>query len=83
MRLAASGLGVALVPVNMVPDHLAEDRAADCGAPIVRQLAAYARTQFSPAAAAFAEAAAHRPRPARDRVPVKAPGSLRTPAACA
>jgi DNA-binding transcriptional LysR family regulator len=57
VRLAASGLGVALVPVNMVPDHLA-DAARRLREPIVRQLAAYARTQFSPAAAAFAGAAA-------------------------
>jgi DNA-binding transcriptional LysR family regulator len=57
VRLAASGLGVALVPVNMVPDHLA-DTARRLREPIVRQLAAYARTQFSAAAAAFAEAAA-------------------------
>ena len=67
VRLAASGLGVALVPVNMVPDHLA-DAARRLRAPIVRQLAAYARTQFSPAAAAFAEAAAAH----RDRRPPRA-----------
>jgi DNA-binding transcriptional LysR family regulator len=63
VRLAASGLGVALVPLNMVPEHLA-DTTRHLRQPIVRQLAAYTRTQFSPAATAFAEAAAaaHRPR---------------------
>ena len=56
VRLAASGLGVALVPVNLVPDHL-ERTIRHLRQPIVRQLAAYTRTHFSPAAAAFAEAA--------------------------
>ncbi len=67
VRLAASGLGVALVPVNLVPEHLAPST-RHLRQPIVRRLAAYTRTQFSPAAAAFADAAAaaHRPgRPAR------------------
>jgi DNA-binding transcriptional LysR family regulator len=70
VRLAASGLGVALVPVNMVPEHLAE-RLARLHHPVVRELAAYTRTQFSPAAAAFATVAtaAHRPpRPRRSVV---------------
>lgn len=56
VRLAASGLGVALVPINLVPQHL-ERRVRHLRQPIVRQLAAYTRTHFAPAAAAFAEAA--------------------------
>lgn len=63
VRLAASGLGVALVPINLVPEHL-QASIRHLRQPIVRQLAAYSRTHFSPAAAAFAEAAAaaHRAR---------------------
>ncbi len=56
VRLAASGLGVALVPINLVPEHLKRS-IRHLRQPIVRQLAAYTRTHFSPAAAAFAEAA--------------------------
>ena len=70
VRLASSGLGVALVPVNMVPEHL-RPSIRHLRQPIVRQLAAYTRTQFSPPAGAFAEAAAaaHRPgRPSRSIV---------------
>jgi DNA-binding transcriptional LysR family regulator len=63
VRLATSGLGVALVPINLVPEHLTWST-RHLRQPIVRQLAAYTRTQFSRAAAAFAEAAAtaHHPR---------------------
>lgn len=64
VRLAASGLGVAMVPINIVPQHLT-DISRTLTQPVVRQLAAYTRTSFSPAAEAFAEAAAAAPRPPR------------------
>ena len=70
VRLAASGLGVAMVPVNVVPAHLA-DRAQRLRRPVVRELAAFARTQFSPPAEAFAAVAidaAWPPRPPRSIV---------------
>ena len=57
VRLAASGIGVALVPINMVPEHLASS-SRRLRNPVVRELAAYTRTQFSPAAEAFAAVAA-------------------------
>jgi DNA-binding transcriptional LysR family regulator len=66
VRLAASGLGVALVPINVVPDHLA-DTARHLAHPVIRQLAAYTRTEFAPAARAFAELAAAAPWPRRPR----------------
>src|SRR5262249_50274393 len=53
VRLAASGLGVAMVPVNVVPAQLASI-SRSLRQPVIRQLAAYARTQFSHAAAEFA-----------------------------
>jgi DNA-binding transcriptional LysR family regulator len=53
VRLAASGLGVAMVPINVVPEHLA-GISRHLRPPVVRELAAYTRTQFSPAAEAFA-----------------------------
>jgi DNA-binding transcriptional LysR family regulator len=56
VRLAASGLGVAMVPINVVPEHLAEI-SQHLRQPVVRELAAYTRTQFSPAAEAFAAVA--------------------------
>ncbi|MBV9917800.1 MAG: LysR family transcriptional regulator substrate-binding protein, partial [Solirubrobacterales bacterium] len=67
VRLAAAGVGVAMVPVNMVPEHLGH-RAHRLRRRVVRELAAFTRTQFSPAADAFATAAAAvawPPRPAR------------------
>jgi DNA-binding transcriptional LysR family regulator len=67
VRLAASGLGVAMVPINIVPEHL-EAASWRLTQPVVRQLAAYARTRFSPAAEAFVSAAAEAygpPRPPR------------------
>lgn len=57
VRLAASGLGVAMVPVNVVPAQLAGIARSLCR-PLIRQLAAYTRTQFSHAAAEFASVAA-------------------------
>lgn len=53
VRLAASGLGVAMVPINVVPDHLT-GTVRHLHPPVVRELAAYARTEFAPAAEAFA-----------------------------
>jgi DNA-binding transcriptional LysR family regulator len=67
VRLAASGLGVAMVPINVVPEHLSAI-AQRLRQPVIRELAAYARTQFSTAAEAFAATAAaahHPPRPRR------------------
>jgi DNA-binding transcriptional LysR family regulator len=64
VRLAAAGLGVALVPINVVPDHLARS-ARHLRRPVVRELAAYTRTQFPPAAEAFAAVAAATYRPPR------------------
>lgn len=64
VRLAASGLGVAMVPVNVVPAPLAAI-SRSLRQPVVRQLAAYTRTQFSPAAEEFAAVAAAAYRPPR------------------
>jgi len=47
VRLAAAGLGVAIVPANIVPPHLdGYVRALD--PPVMRELAVYARSDFSP-----------------------------------
>ena len=64
VRLAASGLGVAMVPVNVVPDQLTSI-SRRMRNPVVRELAVYARTQFSTAGKAFAAVAAAAYRPAR------------------
>lgn len=64
VRLAASGLGVAMVPVNVVPEQLATI-SRRMRNPVVRELAVYTRTQFSPAAEAFAAVASAVYRPAR------------------
>ena len=85
VRLAAAGLGIALVPDNIVLP------AIDCGvlrlAPrLIRDIAVYARTDWSPTAAAFVdvlrEDARPRPRNARRRFTSKllarAPRSLRS-----
>jgi DNA-binding transcriptional LysR family regulator len=64
VRLAASGLGVAMVPINIVPEHL-ETTSRTLTQPVVRELAAYTRTSFSPAAEAFVEVAAGAYRPPR------------------
>jgi DNA-binding transcriptional LysR family regulator len=62
VRLAASGLGVAMVPTNIVFDPGISRRLRQ---PVIRELAAYARTEFSPAAEAFAHGAAAGYRPPR------------------
>jgi len=67
VRLAASGLGVAMVPINVVPEQLAKI-SRHMRNPVIRELAAYTRAHFSPAAEAFAAvavAAYHPARPAR------------------
>jgi DNA-binding transcriptional LysR family regulator len=66
VRLAASGLGVALVPVNVVPEHLVSI-ARHFRQPVIRELAAYSRTQFSAAAEAFAATATAAYHPRRPR----------------
>ena len=51
-RLAAAGVGVAIVPANIVPSELREHvRVTD--PPIFRKLAAYTRVEFSPQADAL------------------------------
>ena len=51
-RLAAAGVGVAIVPANIVPSELREHvRVTD--PPIFRKLAAYTRAEFSPQAGAL------------------------------
>ena len=70
VRLAAAGLGVAMVPISVVPGPLAAI-SRRLRQPVVRELAAYTRTQFSPAAEAFtavAVAAYRPPRPPRSIV---------------
>ena len=52
VRLAAGGLGVAIVPANIVPPHLeAHVRVLD--PPVFRVLYAYSRTAWSPQANAL------------------------------
>lgn len=70
VRLAASGLGVAMVPLNVVPEPLTAT-VHHLHPPVVRELAAYARTHFAPAAEAFAAVVASGsgpPRPPRSIV---------------
>src|SRR5579862_2475833 len=70
VRLAASGLGVAMVPINVVPAQLSAI-ARRLRTPVVRELAAYSRTHFPPAAEAFTAVAVanyHPPRPRRSIV---------------
>ena len=51
-RLAASGLGPTLIPDNMVPPEL-EACALRVDPPVARELVAFTRTEWSPAAADF------------------------------
>ena len=53
-RLAAAGLGPAMVPDNIVPPGLAAT-IAGVDPPVTRQLVAYTRTQWSPSARAFVD----------------------------
>jgi DNA-binding transcriptional LysR family regulator len=54
-RLAAAGLGPAMVPDNVISPSL-QAAVVRLDPPVVRQLAAYTRTEWSPLAAAFLEA---------------------------
>jgi DNA-binding transcriptional LysR family regulator len=62
-HLAAAGLGLTLIPDNVVPIGL---KATTCrlDPPLVRQLFAYTRSEWPPLAAAFVEALRHQPWPA-------------------
>jgi DNA-binding transcriptional LysR family regulator len=51
-RLAAAGVGVAIVPDDIVPAEL-QSSVRRLARPIVRELTAYTRTEWSPAARAF------------------------------
>jgi DNA-binding transcriptional LysR family regulator len=64
VRLAVSGLGVAMVPINMVPEQL-WDMVRHLRPPVVRELSAYTRTHFAPAAEAFAAVVTSGSRPPR------------------
>lgn len=52
VRLAASGLGVAIVPANIVPAHLSA-HVRELSPPVFRLLSAFARTDWSPQAQAL------------------------------
>jgi DNA-binding transcriptional LysR family regulator len=54
VRLAAAGVGVALVPENVVPVEL-RPNVRHLKRPVVRELAAYTRSEWSPPARAFVE----------------------------
>jgi DNA-binding transcriptional LysR family regulator len=54
-RLAAAGVGVALVPENIVPSELAGN-VRRLARPVIRELTAYTRTEWSPPALALLEA---------------------------
>lgn len=54
-RLAAAGVGVALLPANIVPDDLPA-LICEPDPPITRRLAAYSRVRMSPAARRLVEA---------------------------
>ena len=54
VRLAAQGLGVAMVPANVVPSGIGAVASLD--PPVLRELAAYARNDWSPLSSAFVEA---------------------------
>ena len=51
-RLAAAGVGVAIVPANIVPSDIRE-HVRETDPPIFRKLAAYTRAEFSPQADAL------------------------------
>jgi DNA-binding transcriptional LysR family regulator len=54
-RLAAAGLGPAMVPDNVVSSDL-EPTVVYLDPPVLRELAAYTRSEWSPLASAFLEA---------------------------
>jgi DNA-binding transcriptional LysR family regulator len=65
-RLAAAGVGVALVPENIVPAELAGN-VRRLARPVVRELTAYTRTEWSPPARAFLAALRAEPWSGRPR----------------
>jgi DNA-binding transcriptional LysR family regulator len=54
VRLAAQGLGVTMVPVNVVPSGI--DAVASLDPPVIRELAVYSRTDWSTLSSAFVDA---------------------------
>ena len=54
VRLAAAGVGVALVPDNVVPAEL-QPSVRRLRRPLVRELTAYTRSEWSPPARAFVD----------------------------
>jgi DNA-binding transcriptional LysR family regulator len=62
VRLAAGGLGVAIVPANIVPPHL-EAHVRELDPPVFRVLYAYARSEWSPQARALLTALEEEPWP--------------------
>ncbi len=72
-RLAAAGLGPAMVPENVVPQPLGAT-AAYLDPPVVRELSAYTRSEWSPLSSAFVHALASadwKGRPHRNAVVVE------------
>lgn len=63
VRLAAGGLGVAIVPANIVPPHL-EAHVRTLDPPVFRVLYAYTRAEWSPQAEALLQALEQEPWPA-------------------
>ena len=63
VRLASGGLGVAIVPANIVPPHLAA-HVRELDPPVFRVLYAYTRAEWSPQARALLDALEQEPWPA-------------------
>jgi DNA-binding transcriptional LysR family regulator len=53
VRLASEGLGIVMVPDNVAPPDLAS---ASLDPPVVREISAYSRSEWSPLSSAFLEA---------------------------
>ncbi len=66
VRLAAGGLGVAIVPANIVPPHL-QANVRELDPPVYRMLYAYTRGEWSPQARALLTALEQEPWPALPR----------------
>jgi len=62
VRLASGGLGVAIVPANIVPPHLAA-HVRELDPPVFRVLYAYTRAEWSPQARALLDALEQEPWP--------------------
>jgi DNA-binding transcriptional LysR family regulator len=65
-QLAAAGLGIALIPENIVPDGL-ETLVRRLKSPIVRQVVAFSRRDWSPLAEAFLDVLREQPWQTRPR----------------